>query len=159
MSLPAVFRTSNSIFEPEAVEVVQHEWVYSVEKGGVQDNELVRVFRRTFPTASLYPLIDWHRKHKSARLDGKDIYLCSNAQLHHGCFRIAIHGPAPAENWLETGPDQWVILHDNQFYFFDRTQLANSNHPVQECAFRSSAQYMLIPQSSPACVCVRNAVI
>ena len=158
MSLPAVFRTRNSIFEPEAVEVVQHEWVYSVEKGGVQENDLVRAFRRTFPDAVLYPLIDWHRKHQSALLEGKTVYLCSGQQQEN-CFRITVHGPAPSEDWLETGPDLWAVFYQGKFYFFDRLQLAASSHPRQDCPFRSSAQYMLIPQSSPACVCVRDVVI
>jgi hypothetical protein len=131
---------------PVEEDVVPHEWVYMAD--GLRQTELVRSFLEWWQgDVLLHPPIEWHRKHRSARVQGTDIFLLQAEPLEY--MRVPIHGPAPHEDWLAAGAPVWVVRWRGQFYVLRREQLQSCCHPLESCVFQSQARYLHIPADSP----------
>lgn len=153
MALPGFFQPAvKSAYKEECQEsdLIRHELVYHVNS--VKDIQMVKDILKIWPDSTVYPWIDWHRKHRSMKVQGKDIFLYTT-EIADGesTVRLPVHGAAPTEDWLgEGGPynvSYFVLKHCQQLLFIERSQLATFYR--ENCPHRSAAQYVHLPLGTP----------
>lgn len=152
MALPALFRGGTSYSTKcDESDIISHETVYHTSCA--KDIEMVKDLFACFPKKDItvFPLIDWHRKHRSVQLDGKTMFLhLPTIEDDATMVQLPVHGAAASEDWLsDSGPDYFVVKHRGQLLFVEREKLKQSCFPQDPCPYRSAAKYICLPLAQP----------
>lgn len=114
---------------PKRARTIDHASLYSVEEAVKRHPllaEFVAVVEACGFSAQVRPVIDWHTQHCTASVSSfGNVFLCPEpADDTATVYPLALHGPAPHENWLQWDTfDYFAIKHQGEFVFVERLKV------------------------------------